>query len=80
MLESIEEREVTFLTYEYVLLSENYQKAVNLTRHFMIKKGAMLLGDCRDMTNFSRKASMLLLEYMEKNKITKRVDNTCELV
>ena len=35
----------------------------------------MTLGDFRDLTNSSRKASMLILEYMDKQEITKRVEN-----
>ncbi len=35
----------------------------------------MTLGDFRDLTDSSRKSSMLILEYMDKRGITKRVEN-----
>ena len=35
----------------------------------------MTLGDFRDMTDSSRKSSMLILEYTDSFEITKRVEN-----
>ncbi|EPA8156169.1 SelB C-terminal domain-containing protein [Enterococcus hirae] len=44
-------------------------------RTYIKKNKKMTLADFRDMTNSSRKASMLILESIDKLGITKRVEN-----
>ncbi|MGX7024261.1 selenocysteine-specific translation elongation factor [Vagococcus hydrophili] len=80
VLEMLEDQSVVSLTFEYVLSKEYYQKSVELVTDFIKKNGAMTLADFRDMTSSSRKSSMLILEYLDEQKVTKRVDNTRELM
>lgn len=80
VLESLEDETVVFLTFEYIISKTSYEKAVSLVEEFIRKEKVMTLADFRDMTNSSRKSSMLILEYLDENQITKRIDNTRVLV
>ncbi|MGX7204990.1 selenocysteine-specific translation elongation factor [Enterococcus pingfangensis] len=75
VLEALNGDSVVFLTHEYVLLGEIFAQAVKLVQEYVAEHGQMTLGDFRDLTNSSRKSSMLILEYMDKQEITKRVEN-----
>ncbi|HCM89827.1 MULTISPECIES: selenocysteine-specific translation elongation factor [Vagococcus] len=80
VLEMLEDKSVTALTFEYVISQEYYLKAVELVTDFINKNGPMTLADFRDMTDSSRKSSMLILEYLDEQQVTKRVENTRELM
>lgn len=80
VLEMLEAESVTALTFEYVISQEYYLKAVELVTDFINKNGSMTLADFRDMTDSSRKSSMLILEYLDEQRVTKRVENTRELM
>ena len=80
VLEMLEDQSVVSLTFEYVISKKYYLKSVDLVKAFIQKNGAMTLADFRDMTDSSRKSSMLILEYLDEKKITKRVENTRELM
>ena len=75
VLEALNGKAVTFLTHEYVMLTKTYEQAVQLVQQMITKNQQMTLADFRDLTDSSRKASMLILEYMDKQEITKRVEN-----
>lgn len=75
VLEALNGDTVVFLTHEYVLLGTVFDQAVKVIRDTITAHGQMTLGDFRDLTDSSRKASMLILEYMDKQGITKRVEN-----
>ncbi|OWW60459.1 hypothetical protein F523_04110 [Enterococcus hirae 78-09-C1] len=64
-----------FLTHEYVLSGKIYQQAIQQIQTYIKKNKKITLADFRDMTNSSRKASMLILESIDKLGITKRVEN-----
>jgi len=53
-----------------------YEKAVEKVRDFVKTNDSMTLADFRDMMDSSRKYSMIILEYMDKEKVTRRVGNT----
>lgn len=72
----------SMLGEELVLLDENYVITKNLmdtsekkVRDLIQKNGEMTLADFRDEMNSSRKISMLILEKLDKMKVTKRVEN-----
>ncbi|MGO3790789.1 MAG: selenocysteine-specific translation elongation factor [Enterococcus gilvus] len=75
VLEALNGDTVVFLTHEYVLLGTVFDQAVKVIQDTITAHGQMTLGDFRDLTDSSRKASMLILEYMDKQGITKRVEN-----
>lgn len=66
---------VVQLTPEYVIHKKIYEKAVQAIYDYITEHGQMTLGDFRDMTDSSRKSSMLILEYADSLEITKRVEN-----
>ncbi|MFD1901016.1 SelB C-terminal domain-containing protein [Enterococcus termitis] len=74
------DKEVVYLTHEYVLLQSMYQQAIEQVQVYIHKNGAMTLADFRDLTRSSRKSSMLILEALDKANITRRVENKRKLV
>lgn len=75
VLEALDDNSAVFLTHEYVLSGKFYQQAIQQIQTYIKKNKKMTLADFRDMTNSSRKASMLILESIDKLGITKRVEN-----
>lgn len=75
VLEALDANSAVFLTHKYVLSGKIYQQAIQQIQTYIKKNKKMTLADFRDMTNSSRKASMLILESIDKLGITKRVEN-----
>ncbi|MEN6567511.1 MAG: selenocysteine-specific translation elongation factor [Veillonellales bacterium] len=73
VLEALNGDTVVFLTFEYVIFKRFYQQAVQQVREYLRTNEKIELGDFRDMIGSSRKASLLILEYMDKRHITKRM-------
>lgn len=63
------------LTPEYVIDKAKFAAAVQAVHDYIRSHEKMALGDFRDITESSRKSSMLILEYMDQLEITKRVEN-----
>lgn len=61
------------LTSGIYMHREVVQKAVELVRLHLQEKGEMTLGDVRDLLETSRKYILPLLEYLDQEKITRRV-------
>lgn len=74
-MEALDATSAVFLTHEYVLSGKIYQQAIQQIQTYIKKNKKITLADFRDMTNSSRKASMLILESIDKLGITKRVEN-----
>ncbi|WP_314059317.1 selenocysteine-specific translation elongation factor [uncultured Vagococcus sp.] len=76
-LEVIEvmEGELVYLTHEYVISTVYLDRGIQIVRELMSEKSEMTLADFRNRTESSRKASMLILEYLDKQQITKRVES-----
>ncbi|WP_125982250.1 selenocysteine-specific translation elongation factor [Loigolactobacillus iwatensis] len=70
---------VVRLNDDVVISSTYYQKAVKLVTDFIQKNSQLSLADFRDITGSSRRYAMLILEKMDKDGITKRVENKREL-
>ena len=66
---------IVFLTSEYIIAADQYRQALDKIYNYIQTNGKMTLGDFRDITNSSRKSSMLILEYVDAQEFTKRVDN-----
>lgn len=75
VLEALDGTAVIFLTHEFVLASTVFNQAVAEVKKYITAHQQMSLGDFRDLTESSRKSSMLILEYMDKVEVTKRVEN-----
>lgn len=55
------------------LTRENYEKSIELLTAGFDEKGKMSLADCRDILDTSRKYVVPIMEYLDKNGVTKRV-------
>lgn len=75
VLEVMAESELVYLTHEYVLAKSYLDEAIAIVRELIAQQGEMTLADFRNRTDSSRKASMLILEYLDKQSVTKRQDN-----
>lgn len=64
-----------FLTPEYIIAKKRYEEAIDIIYDYLNEHGKMTLGDFRDATHSSRKASMLILEFIDARQITAREEN-----
>ena len=76
LIESMNGYSLIRLDEETIISADYYNKAVEKVKDFITTKNSMTLADFRDMLDSSRKYSMIILEYMDKEKITRRVENT----
>lgn len=63
-----------FLTDEYVISREVYQDAVQCICRYIATHRQIKLSDCRDLLQTNRNAALRILEYMDRQHITKRQD------
>ena len=75
VLEALNGDTVIFLTFEYMISRDFYDQAIAKVHDYVLAHEQMTLGDFRDITDSSRKSSMLILEFLDKEGVTKRVDN-----
>ena len=76
LIESLNKKTLIRLDDDAIIDATYYLEAVNKVREFININGSMTLADFRDMMNSSRKYSMIILEYMDKEKVTRRTGNT----
>ncbi len=75
LLDSLVGNTIVRLDDDLVLHSDVYDAAVQKVKDHFAKNDQMTLAEFRDMTGSSRRYSMAILEYMDKNNLTKRVEN-----
>lgn len=75
VLDAMKDATVLFLTPEYVISKSWYDKAVTALVGYFRNHEAIELSDFRDLLQSNRKASLLLLDYMDVQHVTKRLDN-----
>ncbi|WP_239254712.1 selenocysteine-specific translation elongation factor [Listeria ilorinensis] len=63
------------LDHEFVMARDYYEKAITISRECIKTHGKMTLADFRDLTGSSRRYAMLILETLDKEGVTKRVEN-----
>ena len=63
------------LTYQYYMHSSHWEEAMKRFRNHMEQHGKITLAEYRDLLNTSRKYAVLILEYLDQQKITKMVDD-----
>lgn len=71
----LDTNKIISLNQEYVITTKLYNEAVELLKIEINKNGKIDLATFRNLTDSSRKNSMIILEYMDDQKITKRVEN-----
>ena len=75
LLDSLIGNSVVRLDEDIVMHAKAFEEAkLKVLRHFE-KNGKMTLGEFRDMTGSSRKYSLAILEYMDRQGLTKRVED-----
>ncbi len=75
LLDSLIGNSVVRLDEDIVMHVKAFEEAkLKVLRHFE-KNGKMTLGEFRDMTGSSRKYSLAILEYMDRQGLTKRVED-----
>lgn len=75
VLDAMKDTTVLFLTAEYVISKVWYDKAVAALIGYFKDHETIELSDFRDLLQSNRKASLLLLDYMDVQHVTKRLDN-----
>lgn len=75
VLEAINGETILFLSDEYVMAREFYQLAVQRVHDYMADRDKMTLADFRNLLGCGRKSALLILEYMDRIGITKRVED-----
>ncbi|MGI6733259.1 MAG: selenocysteine-specific translation elongation factor [Anaerovoracaceae bacterium] len=68
------------LTYQYYMHSSHWDEAMKRFRDHMEKHGKITLAEYRDLLNTSRKYAVLVLEYLDREKITTMVDDARILI
>lgn len=58
------------LTYQYYMHSSHFDEAMKRFYDHMNKQGRITLAEYRDLLNTSRKYAVLILEYLDQQKIT----------
>ena len=61
------------LSNDYYIHKSHFDKAVELTNKFFETHEQMKMAELRDMLDNSRKYAILIIEYMDSKKITKKV-------
>jgi len=76
LIESMNGKSLIRLDEDTIINADFYDKAVEKVKDYITTNESMTLADFRDMMDSSRKYSMIILEYMDKEKVTRRVENT----
>lgn len=76
VLESMIGQEVEQLDEKYVMDKESYETLKNNLINYLKENKEITLGEYRDLLNSSRKNCVILLENFDRNKITKRKENS----
>lgn len=75
VLESLIGTKVINLDEDLVIHNNYYKEAANKVREHFITNDKLTLAEFRDMTGSSRKYSMAILESLDRDKVTRRVEN-----
>ncbi len=73
VLALIETGQLVRLSPDVLLLPETYDELVAWVKEYITKHGSVNVGQVRDAFNTSRKYALALLEYLDDQRITKRV-------
>lgn len=72
VVDSLSGQELLFLTDEYVISRTVYDAAVQAVCWYIRAYQRIKLADCRDLLKTNRNAALRILEYMDRQHITKR--------
>jgi selenocysteine-specific elongation factor len=69
----IETGQLVRISSDVLLLPETYAQLVAWVRQYIAQQGSVNVAQVRDAFNTSRKYALALLEYLDDQRITKRV-------
>lgn len=76
----IREEEIIKINEEIYIKSNLYNKALEKLKSYISKNGSISAGEFRDLLDTNRRIAIGLLEYFDKNKITKRLEDKRVLI
>lgn len=76
----IDSGELIYIGDGITIHKENYKKIKNIVIEFIKEKGSINIGELKELINSSRKYLVPILEYLDNQKITKRVNDKRILV
>ncbi len=74
VVDALNDRTLLFLTDEYIISRKVYQAAVRAICRYIAVHQQIKLSDCRDLLQTNRNAALRILDYLDKQHITKRQD------
>ena len=80
LIDSLHGNSLIRLDGESIIYMDYYQEAIDKIKEYIGKNEKITLGEFRDMLGTSRKHAMTILDYLDKNKVTKRVGEARVLV
>ncbi len=80
VLETIIDDEVILLDNQYIIHRKDYDRAKEILVDYLKENQEITLGEYRDLVNSSRKNCMIILEFFDKENLTRRVENKRVLV
>lgn len=76
IIESLaEEGKLVRLDYQYSIDADAFQWAVHGLKRHIEENGQITLAEFRDLIGASRKFAIVILEYLDRQKVTKKVDD-----
>lgn len=75
VLDAMNGEDLVFLSHQYGMSKTYYDQAVAMTRQYLQEHGSIDVQAFRDMTQSSRKSTFVVLEYMDSQHVTKRIEN-----
>ena len=73
LIDSLHGQILIRLDGDSIIHIDDYQKAIDKIKEYVEKNEKITLGEFRDMLGTSRKHAMTILDYLDKNKVTRRV-------
>ena len=73
LIDSLHGKTLIRLDGDSIIHMDCYQEAIDKIKEYIGKNEKITLGEFRDMLGTSRKHAMTILDYLDKNRVTKRV-------
>lgn len=76
----IDNKEVMKVCEDTYITTAIYENIKNKIVQYIVDNGKITAGECRDILNTNRKSAIIILEYLDNAKITKRLENDRVLI
>lgn len=76
----VDEKLLIKLKEDIYLEREVYEEAITTISKYIEEKGSITVAECRDLLNTNRKVAIALLEYLDYEKITRRIKDRRYLI